>query len=137
MYLSRSLQTILKDDLHTDVQENCVVEENNAWLDNVRLKEPQTPRHMDSLKKPLIIDLLKPLPFYLPTNLNCIFVVGNAESKGKWWKKSMISGYYVKQWRQKRTMKKCSGRKRSAQPRVSFERGINKDAGLNIKVHPP
>ena len=33
--LSRSFQTIFEDDSHTDVQENCVVEENNAWLDNV------------------------------------------------------------------------------------------------------
>ena len=137
---ARSLKTIFKDNLHTDVQENCVVEENNAWLDNVRLKEPQTFRQMDIPEKPFIIDILKPLPFSLPTNLNHIFVVGNAESKGKWWKKSMTPRYYVKQWTkpQKRAMKKCLGRKRSAQPRVSFERGINKDAaGLNIKVHPP
>ena len=91
---------------------------------------------MDTLEKPFILHLLKPLLFSLPTNLNCVFVVGNAKSKGKWWKKSMFPRYYVKQWTkpQKRAMKKCSGRKRSAQPRVSFERGINKDvAGLNIK----
>ena len=87
---------------------------------------------MDTLEKPFIIDLLNPLLFSLPTNLNCIFVVGNAES--------MTPRYYMKQWTkpQKRAMKKCSGRKRSAQPRVSFERGMSKDAaGLNIKVHPP
>ena len=29
-----SLETIFEKDLHTDVQENCVVEENNALLDN-------------------------------------------------------------------------------------------------------
>ena len=52
----------------------------------------------------------------------------------------MTPRYYMKLRTkpQKGAMKKCSGRKRRAQPRVSFERGINKDAvGLNIKVHPP
>ena len=95
---------------------------------------------MDTPEKPFIIDLQKPFLFSLPTNLNCIFVVGKAESKGKWWKKSMTPRYYMKQWPkpQRRAMKKCLGRKRSAQPRASFERGINKDAtGLNIKVHAP
>ena len=78
--------------------------------------------------------------FSLPIDPNCIFIVGNAGSKEKWWKKSIIPGYHVKQRTkpQKRAENKCSGRKRSVQPRVSFERGINKDvAGLNIKIHPP
>ena len=116
-----------------------VAEGNNAWLDNVRLKEPQTSPQMDTPNQPFVIDLLKPLPFSLPTDLNCIFILGTAKPKDTWRKKPLESGYHVKQRTkpQKRAVNKCAGRKSRAQPRVSFKLGVNKDAaGLNIKTHP-
>ena len=95
---------------------------------------------MDTPNQPFVIDLLKPLPLSLPTDLNGIFIVGVAKLKDSWRKKPLESWYHVKQRTkpQKRAVYKCADRKRRAQPRVSFKLGGSKDtAGLNIKVHPP
>ena len=99
-----------------------VIKEEKQQKDN---NEQQSPPFMDTTNQIVIVDLLKPLPYYLSTNQSYIYILGDIKARGKWLRKTSISWFHVL-------------REGKIKTEAVHEKGAHGDGvPFNIKTHPP
>ena len=85
-------------------------------------EEQQSPTSMATTKQAFIINLLKPLPYPLPTDQIYVYIFGEINAQGEWLRKTSISWFHVLR-----------------EGRIKVEVVHDKGDGVpfNIKTHPP
>ena len=87
--------------------------------------EQQSPPSMDTTEQAITVNLLKPLPYPLPTNQIYVYILGEIKSQGKWLRRMLIPWFHaLHEWRIK--------------VGIVHKRGAHGDGvPENIKLHPP
>ena len=139
--LAESIQLHPKDDAATEVEK----EENNAATEAAKEEEEeqreeeeqqheetqqeeeeqQSPTSMATTKQAIIINLLKPLPYPLPTDQIYVYIFGVINAQGEWLRKTSISWFHVL-------------REGKIKVEAVHDKGAHGDGvPFNIKTHPP
>ena len=105
---------------HVDAMQPEIKEEKQQKDNN----EQQSPPSMDTTNQIIIVDLLKPLPYYLSTDQIYIYILGEIKARGKWLRKTTIPWSHAL-------------RERRSKSEVVHKRAHGDGVPFNIKVYPP
>ena len=87
-------------------------------------EEQQPPTFMATKEQAIVVNILKPLPYSLPTNQIYVYILGDIKAQGKWLRETLIPWFHVLR-----------------EGRIKVE-GVHKgahgdDVPFYIKTHPP
>jgi len=88
-------------------------------------EEQQPPTSIATKEQVIIINILKPLPYLLPTNQIYVYILGDIKAQGKWLRKTLIPWFHVL-------------REGRIKVEAVHDKGAHGDGvPFNIKVYPP